>query len=142
MTPEAATTLSIGELARRSGVNLETVRYYERRRLLPKPARSASGYRMFPPELVRRIRFIKHAQALGFTLGEIKELLSLRVDPGTTCAEVRARAKAKTADIEHKIRALEAMRNVLDRLAARCSGRGPASECPILESLDEEDNVP
>lgn len=135
-------TLTIGELARQSGVNLETVRYYERRRLLPKPARSASGYRQFPPELVQRIRFIKHAQALGFTLSEIKELLSLRVDPDTTCAEVRAKAKAKTADIEQKIRSLEGMKKVLERLASRCSGRGPASECPILESLDGEDGLP
>lgn len=134
-------TLSIGELARESGVNLETVRYYERRRLLAKAARSPSGYRIFPPQLVQRIRFIKHAQALGFTLSEIKELLSLRVDPDTTCAEVRTKAKDKASEIERKIRSLDAMKNVLERLASRCSGRGPASECPILEGLDGEDGM-
>lgn len=132
-------TLTIGELARRAGVNLDTVRYYERRRLLPKPARSASGYRRFPPELVRRIRFIKHAQALGFTLTEIKELLALRVDPDTSCAEVRSRARAKVSDIEQKIRSLEGMKRALGQLAETCSGRGPVSDCPILENLGGEE---
>jgi MerR family mercuric resistance operon transcriptional regulator len=131
--------LTIGELARRSGVNLETVRYYERRRLLPKPARSRSGYRQFPPDFVRRIRFIKHAQALGFTLKEINELLGLRVEPGRTCQMVRSRAEAKIADITDKIRSLRSMKKALEQLSAKCSGRGPISECPILQTLDETD---
>lgn len=130
-----ADTILAGELARRAGVNLETLRYYERRGLLPKPPRTPAGYRSFPAGSVGRVRFIKHAQALGFTLAEIKELLALRVDPDTTCADVRQRAEAKVLDIEQRIASLRAMKTALMRLAASCSARGPASECSILESL-------
>src|SRR5712691_7729310 len=130
--------LKTGEVARAGGVNLETIRYYERRGLLPKPPRTPAGYRTFDPEAVRRIRFIKHAQALGFSLKEVRELLSLRVDPRRSCAEVRARAEAKLADIDEKIRGLHAMKKTLARFIAACSGRGPVSECPILEALNEE----
>src|SRR6185437_17021904 len=103
-------TLTIGGLARQSGVNIDTVRYYERRRLVPKPSRSVSGYRKFPREMVTRIRFIKHAQALGFTLKEIGDLLSLRIESDATCRSVRSRAEAKIADITGKIRSLERMK--------------------------------
>lgn len=130
--------LTIGELAKRGGVNLETVRYYERRGLLPAPPRSPSGYRLFPAESVRRIRFIKRAQELGFSLKEVGELLALRVDPEGTSAEVRERAEAKIADVEEKIRTLRAMKKALARLTATCCGRGSASDCPILESLNSE----
>ncbi len=129
-------TLKIGEVAEGGGVNLQTIRYYEREGLLPEPPRRASGYRMFPDQTVRRVRFIKRAQELGFSLAEIRELLSLRIDPARGSAEVRALAKAKLADIEEKIRTLEAMRGVLSRLTERCSGCGPTDECPILESID------
>lgn len=132
--------LRTSEVARRGGVNLETIRYYERRGLLPKPPRTASGYRSFGPDTVRRLRFVKRAQALGFSLKEIKALLSLRAAPKARCADVRARAEAKIEEIDVKIRALEAMRKALQRLTAACSGRGPVSDCPILESLDFEDN--
>src|SRR5207247_9523121 len=91
-------------------VNLETIRYYGRRGLLPKPPRTPSGYRAFDPEDVRRIRFIKQAQALGFSLKEVRELLRLRVDPRRSCGDVRARAEAKLADIEERIRGLRAMK--------------------------------
>ena len=128
--------LTIGELAKRGGVNLETIRYYERRGLLPKPPRLESGYRAYAPEVVRHVRFIKSAQELGFSLNEIAELLALRVDPSSTCADVRARAEAKIADIDGKIRALHAMRESLLRVTAACSGRGPTSDCPILDSFD------
>jgi MerR family mercuric resistance operon transcriptional regulator len=130
--------LTIGELAKQGGVNLETVRYYERQGLLPAPPRSPSGYRLFPPESVRRIRFIKRAQELGFSLKEIKELLALRITPGTTGADVRRRAEAKIADIEEKVQHLRAMKKALTGLTAACCGSGPASECPILESLSLE----
>lgn len=96
--------LTIGRLAKQAGVNLETVRYYERRGLLPRPPRSASGYRLFPAEAARRLRFIRRAQELGFSLKEIRELLSLRVSRTTTSAVIRTRAEAKVADIEAKIR--------------------------------------
>ena len=128
-----------GEVARAGGVNLETIRYYERRGLLPKPPRTPAGYRTFGADAVRRLRFIKHAQELGFSLKEIKELLALRVDARTSCADVRKRAEAKIADIDQKLRALRAMKRALVRLTAACVGRGPVSACPILESLDSED---
>ncbi len=130
--------LSTSNLARQGGVNLETIRYYERRGLLPKPPRTPAGYRTFDPEAVRRIRFIKQAQALGFSLKEIRELLSLRLDPRRSCGDVRARAEAKLADIEEKITGLHAMKKTLARFIAACSGRSPISACPILEALDEE----
>lgn len=131
--------LRTSEVARHAGVNLETVRYYERRGLLPKPPRTASGYRSFGADTVRRLHFVKRAQALGFSLKEIKELLSLRAAPKARCADVRARAEAKITEIDAKIRALEAMRKALKRLTAACRGRGSVTECPILESLDFED---
>lgn len=133
--------LTVGELAKRGEVNLETVRYYERRGLLPKPPRSASGYRLFSPESVRRIRFIKRAQELGFSLKEIKELLALQVSAEGTSADVRERAEAKIADIEEKIRTLRAMKKALGRLTSACCGQGSVSECPILESLSSEREV-
>lgn len=128
--------LKIGEAARRGGVNLQTIRYYEREGLLPQAPRLASGYRTFGDETVRRVRFIKRAQELGFTLTEIRELLSLRVDAKRDRAEVRALAREKIREMEEKIRTLEAMREALQHLVKKCSGHGPASECPILEALD------
>src|SRR3989442_8377655 len=92
--------VTTSELAKRGGVNLETIRYYERLGLLPKPPRSGSGYRQFSPESVRRVRFIKRAQELGFSLKEIKELLGLRIALGSTRADVRKRAETKVVDIE------------------------------------------
>ncbi len=131
-------SLTIGHLARQAGINLETVRYYERVGLLPPAPRSASGYRLFPADAKRRLRIIRRAQELGFSLKEIRELLALRVSPRTTSAEIRKRAEKKIADIEGKIRSLESMSKTLRRLTKSCAGCGPASECPILESLDGE----
>lgn len=132
-------TLKIGEVADRAGVNLQTIRYYEREGLLPEPPRLASGYRMFPQDAVRRVRFIKRAQELGFTLSEIKELLALRVDQQRGSANVRILAQAKITDIDQKIRTLQSMKRVLKQLADRCPGCGPPSECPILESFDAKE---
>jgi MerR family transcriptional regulator, copper efflux regulator len=128
--------LTIGQVAKEGGVNLQTIRYYERRGILPRPPRTSSGYRAFPDEAVKRIRFIKRAQELGFSLKEIKELLSLRAAPKARSADVRARTIAKITDIDEKIRSLEAMKRALLKLGAACSGQGPATECPILNSLD------
>jgi MerR family mercuric resistance operon transcriptional regulator len=133
--------LTIGRLARLSGVNLETVRYYEREGLLPRPPRTRSGYRIFPDDAARRLRFIKRAQQLGFSLTEIRELFALRVKPGTKRDQIRVRAEAKVADIEQKIKALTAIKQSLVQLTTRCSGCGPISNCPILESLDDETEV-
>ena len=129
--------LRSGELANRGGVNLETVRYYERRGLLPKPPRTPAGYRTFDADAVSRLRFIKQAQALGFSLKEIRALLALRLDPRASCADVRRRAEAKIADIDGKLHGLRAIKRALVRLTAACAGRGPVSACPILESLEE-----
>src|SRR5712671_1001849 len=105
--------LKISEVAERSEVNLQTILYYERQKLLPKPPRRPSGYRMFPEQTVRRVRFIKRAQELGFSLAEILELLSMQVDPTKDCSDVKRLAKSKIADIEEKMRTLEAMKRVL-----------------------------
>ena len=128
-------------MAAQGGVNLQTIRYYEREGLLPEPPRLASGYRAFPQGTIRRVRFIKRAQELGFSLAEIRELLTLRVDRQRDRAAVRAIARAKLAQIEEKIRSLEAMKRALQHLTERCSGHGPASECPILEALDSEEEL-
>jgi MerR family mercuric resistance operon transcriptional regulator len=130
--------LTIGRLARATGVNLETVRYYERRGLLPRPPRSTSGYRLFPEDAAKRLKFIRRAQELGFSLREIRELLSLRVARNASCTAVCRKADAKIADIESKIRSLESMKKTLSRLRNACAGRGPISECSILESLERE----
>ncbi len=132
-------TLKIGEVADRAGVNLQTIRYYDREGLLPEPPRLESGYRMFPQDAVRRVRFIMRAQELGFTLSEIKALLALRIERKRGSAEVQRLAQAKIADIEQKIRTLQAMKKVLKELAERCPGCGPTSECPILESLEPKE---
>ncbi|MBW1687732.1 MAG: MerR family transcriptional regulator [Deltaproteobacteria bacterium] len=132
-------SLRIGEVEKKAGVNLQTIHYYERRGLLPKPPRTGSNYRAYPEDAVLRVRFIKRAQELGFTLKEIKELLSLRAAPRTRCADVRERAEAKVQDIDNKVRTLRAMRKALIRLIGECSGKGPVTQCPILEALDSKD---
>jgi len=134
---QAQERLTIGRLARLIGVNFETVRYYEREGLIPKPPRTRAGYRIFPQAAVRRLRFIKKAQELGFSLTEIRELLRLR--PSADCQKVRAHAQAKIADIDQKIHTLQAMKKVLGTLVDRCDSCGPMGDCPILESLDHED---
>lgn len=130
--------LSIGQVARRAGVGVETVRFYEREGLLDEPARRASGYRQYEESTIGRLRFVRRAKELGFTLKEIKELLSLRLDPSTTCADVKRRAEVKISDVEEKIRTLQRMKKALMRLTKACAGRGPISDCPILDALDPE----
>src|SRR5262249_51950104 len=110
--------LSIGQVARQAGVGVETVRFYERQGLLQEPARKDSGYRQYPEDAVARLRFIRRAKELGFSLKEIKELLALRVDPSTTCAEVKKQAEAKIGDIEEKLRTLQRMKKALVKLTA------------------------
>ena len=126
--------LKVGDVAMRAGVNLQTIRYYEREGLLPSPPRLASGYRAFPEGAVLRVRFIKRAQELGFSLGEIRDLLSL---PGKSGAQqVRARTKAKIADIEEKIETLQRMKRSLSELITACSRRRKTNHCPILNCLE------
>ena len=131
-------TLTIGQVAKRAGVNIETVRYYERQGLIPEPSRRASGYRQYSADFVKRIQFIKRAQTLGFSLKEITELLELRIEPDTACDEVRSRAEQKVESIEEKIQTLARMKQVLDELIVACNRRGVTSECPILTTLDPD----
>ncbi len=133
------TSLKTGDVAKQSGVNVETLRFYERKGLLPEPPRRMSGYREYPPEAVQQIRFIKRAQELGFSLREIKELLTLRVEPGTTCTQVRQRAQEKVEEVQQKIADLQAIEQALRNLIGTCSGRGPASQCPILDHLNQKE---
>ncbi len=129
-------SLTIGQLARRAGVGVETVRFYEREGLISEPPRRPSGYRDYPPETVARIVFIRRAKELGFTLKEINELLELRVRPRRNCAQVKQNADAKIADIDGKITGLRRMRRALKDLTRACEERTPTTECPILASLD------
>jgi MerR family mercuric resistance operon transcriptional regulator len=128
--------LTTAKVAREGGVNVETIRYYERHGLLPKPPRTPSGYRVFTTDSVQRLRFIRRAQELGFTLNEIKELLAIKVRRGSSCADVRRKAEAKIADVDAKIRHLQAIREALREITATCSGKGPVTNCSILEALN------
>ncbi len=127
--------LTIGQLAKKANVNLETIRYYERRGLLLEPPRNKSGHRQYSLEEVKRTEFIKRCQALGFTLKEISELLSLKVIPGTTCGDIKARVETKIADVEKRIVDLEKIREALLRMSSKCINKGPVGQCPILEEL-------
>lgn len=127
----------IGQLARLSGFGVETIRYYERERLVHEPPRGASGYRQYPEDTLARLRFIRHAKELGFSLKEIKDLLELRVAPGASCAGARKRAEAKITAVRVKQKKLRQIEQALVKLAAACRGRGPTSNCPILDALDE-----
>ncbi len=131
-------TLRTGQVAEQAGVNVETLRYYERRGLLKEPARRSSGYREYPLEAVRVVRFIKRSQELGFTLGEIEELLVLREGEGLVCAEAQATATRKIKEIEEKIKNLRAMKNALGILVKTCESQNGVRECPILDALDEK----
>ncbi len=130
--------LSIGQVAKQVGVGIETIRFYERKGLLERPKRNVSGYRQYSQEGIARIYFIKQAKKLGFSLNEISELLSLRVDPDTTCEMVKARAEDKITDIRCKIETLQNMKLALVKLTASCQGSGPTSKCPILDFLGSQ----
>lgn len=128
--------MTISKAARRAGVGVETIRFYERKGLIQKPARpGTSGYRTYPEETVERIRFIRQAQELGFSLREVQELLSLRADPRADAADVRARAAAKLDDVNEKIRRLQRIGQALETLVAACPGHGELGCCSIMEAL-------
>lgn len=132
-------TLTTGKVANQAGIGIETVRFYEREGLIAEPPRGeSSGYRHYPEDTVARLRFIRKAKDLGFSLKEIRELLSLRAKRLGSCADVRSRALDKIEDIDQKIAVLRAMRKALTGLVEECSGKGPRSECPILNALDAE----
>lgn len=131
-------SLTIGKAARIAGVGVETIRFYEREGLIAQPPPRQSGYRQYPEETVNLIRFIKRAKELGFTLKEIKELLALRIEPETTCEDIRSKAEAKISDIEERIRTLQRMKEALTKLTLACRERGQVSRCPILEAMEND----
>ena len=130
------TQLSIGKLAKAIGIGIETIRYYEGLSLLPTPDRTASGYRVYDTSAIDRLRFIKQAQELGFTLAEIKDLIRLTEDEKADCAQVNAKAREKLVEIEDKIALLTTMRESLMVLADYCpADKKPLSECSIINHL-------
>jgi Hg(II)-responsive transcriptional regulator len=138
MQPRKTKALTIGLVARRAGVGVETVRFYERQGLIEEPPRRLSGYREYDDAVVSRLGFIRRAKDLGFTLKEIKDLLSLRRDASTPATDVKRRAEAKIADIESKIRSLQKMKKALTKLTLACRCYDTSVECPLLHALDGE----
>ena len=131
--------MTIGTLARAAGVGVDTVRFYEREGLLPQPARRASGYRQYTAATAQRLRFIRRAKELGFSLDEIRDLLALSADRERGVSGVRQRAEARAAEVERRIRELRRMQRGLQRLIDACPGHGPLEACPILAALGDKE---
>ncbi len=130
-------TMTISKIAKEAGVGVETVRFYERKGLVQQPPKpSTGGYRIYPAETVERIRFIRQAQELGFSLREIEELLSLRMAPSTDCADVRERAQTKLNEVKHKIAQMKRIQAALEQLIAACPGQGTLQVCSIIEAIE------
>lgn len=129
--------MTIGTAAGVAGVNVSTVRYYERRGMIEEPPRTASGYRQYDDAVVDRLRFIRQAQELGFTLDEIQDLLELRVERPGACPAVAEATEAKLQNVESRIHRLERLRDVLTRLVASCESREASGACPVLEMLED-----
>jgi MerR family mercuric resistance operon transcriptional regulator len=127
--------LTIGRLAELAGVNVETIRYYQRRGLLQEPNKPHTGYRRYPPEILDRLRFIKRAQALGFTLEETSELLCF--EKACACAGTKTLAAHKLELIDQKLQALTTMRDVLRDLIRRCDAEEAEEGCPIIDALSQ-----
>lgn len=126
---------SIGQIAKKSGISVETIRYYEKEGLLEKPQRKESGYRQYNGDAINRLFFIQQAKELGFSLKEIGELLSIKSDANTLCSDVKHLAEGKLSDIQSKIKMLRRMEKSLKKLVDACPGKAPISDCPILDSL-------
>jgi MerR family transcriptional regulator, copper efflux regulator len=131
---------TIGEVARQTGATVETIRYYEKKSLIPPPHRSASGYRQYSVETVKRVRFIRRAKELGFSLSDIGSLLEFRDTSNISCARVKEQVVDKIGVIDQKIDCLRRMRGVLAELAGRCDAGADIRNCPILEALGENEN--
>ncbi len=129
--------MTIGKAAQAAGAGVETLRFYERKGLIDQPPKPLSGgYRIYPSETIDRIRFIRQAQELGFSLREIEELLSLRADPSSDCIDVRARAEAKLDEVNRKVAQLARIRAGLEHVIAACPGQGALEGCSIMEALE------
>lgn len=127
-------SLTIGRLAQAAGVNLDTVRYYERSALMPEPRRSDAGYRLYSDQDLERLKFIRGAKSLGFSLNEIRHLLDL-VDSEGDRAEVRALAATRLEDMDRQLAEIQQARTVLAGLVTACSGHGSVRDCPIVEAV-------
>lgn len=134
--------LTIGQVAKAAGVNVETIRFYERKGLVKQPPREGSGFRKYAPSVVGRVRFIRGAKDLGFSLREVADLLDLRVDPNVSCNEVKAAAQTKIEDIDAKVRGLLRMKDALTELVRACDRRAATDACPILAALEKEPQGP
>ncbi len=131
--------LRIGELAKRSGLGIETIRFYERKGLLDEPERRPSGYRQYDESVVARLQFIRRTKSLGFTLGEIEELLGLWFNPNTGCHHVREKAGRKIVEIDDRIKSLQDMKRSLKKLTNRCEQRDSLETCPLFDGLGNGD---
>ena len=132
--------MRIGEVATNARVSVETLRYYERRGLLPEPERSAAGYRSYGADTVRRVHFVRHAQQLGFTLDEIADLLAMWEDSATSCEQVAGRAAATLKRIDAKMEQLARMRAALAQYVSACRARETLADCPLLVSLGRSED--
>ncbi len=130
--------LTIGKIAKQTSVSVQTLRYYEQRGILKPDAKRDSGYRLYNEEAVKVVRFIKHAQELGFSLDEIHELLKLKADRESKCESVQSKALKHLADVKEKIARLVRIKEVLNDLVVQCRKRKTNAECPLLECLGEE----
>lgn len=131
------TLLKIGQVAKQSDISVETVRYYEKRGLIPAPQRLDSGYRVYPQSILQRLHFIQRCKDLGFSLQEIDELLNLQTDPATSSALVKEQVENKIQLVKQKIGELKKIEHSLEQLSDLCCGDGPVSDCPIIDFLKQ-----
>lgn len=129
--------MRIGQLADRSGVKLETIRYYERVGLLPPPPRTASGYREYQPDHLQRLVFLRRSRQLGFSIKDVQDLLNLASEPDRVCKDVTHLAATHIASVKAKIRELQRLRRALEKLVSACPGKARMANCGILEALTE-----
>jgi Hg(II)-responsive transcriptional regulator len=134
-------SMTIGQVAQKAGIGIETIRFYERKGLIEEPPRKESGYRQYGVGVVDQLAFIQQAKELGFSLKEIGELLSIKADTKTVCKDVKQVALEKLQDIESKIKLLQRMRRSLKKLVDKCPGEGPINDCPILDALEHRTNI-
>ncbi len=133
-------TMMIGKVAKSAGIGVETVRFYERRGLIESPPRNESGYRQYPVSTIHRLRFIRRAKELGFSLREIKELLELQTDPASTCGDIMKHTEQKLADINRKIDDLIKIRDALNILFEACSRDRTLADCPIINAMSDKES--
>jgi MerR family copper efflux transcriptional regulator len=131
--------MRIGKVAKQVGITVEAIRFYEKKGLIEPPTRNESGYRDYPEDVVQLVSFIKRAKELGFSLKEIKNLMSLRYTPGTTCSEIKSQTIEKIANIDRKVKDLLKIKGALAELVSGCPGQGPLNHCTIMEALESKE---